>query len=270
MGIHPPYPSFTTPDPIDDFFVAGRNLWPDLADLKQLTYDREQVPDEVVRFLRSTCLNEHGVAHYLGSYFHNYHNDFKLRFWSAMWTAEEYTHYIVLRRIIQGLGDDLTPRDFAGLEDGDYVENFLAYLDDIRVDKSMDSRMLQLIYGVLQEYGAVIAYTAAAEQCNNEGMAKILRRIAKDEMRHCRFNQVALEAMMEHCSEDEKALVWPQFRAIWGDLQMPTEHIHYFSEIGATDLYTSLWDGEKRSKIILYLSHYFQKYRQYTKDPATT
>ncbi len=265
MAIKPPYPSFTTPDTIDDFFIAGRNLWPDLKDLSKLSYERSKTPDDVVRFLRSTTLNEHGVAHYLGGYFHNYHDDYKLRFWSAMWTAEEYTHYIVLRRIIQGLGEDLTEADFAGLEDGDYVENYLAYLERIKVDPAIDSRMLQLIYGVLQEYAAVIAYTAAAEQCNDEGMAAILKRVAKDEMRHCRFNQVALEAMLEHCSEDERALVWPQFRAIWGDLRMPTEHIEYFSVIGATDLYTSLWDGEKRSRIILYLSHYFSQFRKYCK-----
>jgi hypothetical protein len=49
---------------------------------------------------------------------------------------------------------------------------------------------------------------------------------------------------------------------------MPTEHIGYFAEIGATDLYTSLWDGEKKSKIVLYLSRYFSKYRQYMKSPA--
>ena len=51
--------------------------------------------------------------------------------------------------------------------------------------------MLQLIYGVLQEYSAVIAYTSAAEKCNDENL-KLLMRISKDEMRHCRFNQLAL------------------------------------------------------------------------------
>ena len=268
MAIQPPYPSFETPDVMDDFFVAGRNLWPDLASFKNLEFDREQVPPDVVQFLRSTALNEHGVAHYLGSYFQNYHNDFKLRFWSAMWTAEEYTHYIVLRRICQALDADLTEKDFSGLEMGDYYENMSAYLNRIKIDPSIDMRMLQLIYGVLQEYGAVIAYTSAAEQCGTPEIAAILKRVAKDEMRHCRFNQVALEAMLEHCSEDEKALVWPQFRAIWGDLEMPTEHIGYFAEIGATDLYTSLWDGEKKSKIVLYLSRYFSKYRQYMKSTA--
>ncbi len=269
MGIHPPYPSFRTTDVLDKYFIAGRNLWPDLESFKHLELDRDAVPDEIVKFLRSTCLNEHGVSHYLGPYFHNYQNDFKLRFWSAMWTAEEYTHYIILRRICQALGEDLTDRDFAGLEAGNYFENMQAYFMRIKVDPLIDLRMLQLIYGVLQEYGAVIAYTAAAEQCCIPEVATILKRIAKDEMRHCRFNQVALEAMMENCSEDEKALVWPQFREIWRDLQMPTEHIEYFSEIGATDSYTSLWDGEKRSKIILYLSHYFSKYRQYEKRSAT-
>ncbi len=193
MAVKPPYPSFETPETMDDFFVAGRNLWPDLASLKDLKFDREQIPPEIVQFLRSTALNEHGVAHYLGAYFANYRNDFKLRFWSAMWTAEEYTHYIVLRRICQGLDADLTEKDFAGLEEGNYFENMMAYLERIKVDPSMDMRMLQLIYGVLQEYGAVIAYTAAAEQCGNPEIAALLKRVAKDEMRHCRFNQVALE-----------------------------------------------------------------------------
>ena len=33
---------------------------------------------------------------------------------------------------------------------------------------------------------------------------------------------------MGHCSSDEKALVQPQFRAIWNDFQMPTEHKIFF------------------------------------------
>jgi len=264
MGVHPPYPSFASPDLVDDFFIKGRKTWPDLEELSSLKVDRSVVPDRVVRFIRSTALNEHGVAHYLGGYLHYYGGDYKLRFWSAMWTAEEYTHYIVLRRMLQALGEDLTEEDFAGLEAGDYQENYTAYLDRMRIAPEMDQRMEQLIFGVTQEYSAVIAYTAAADHCNEPQLAALFKRIAKDEMRHCRFNQVALEEMVKHCSDAERALIWPQFRVIWEDFQMPTEHIAYFTEMDmGTELYTSLWDGEARSRMVLYLTRYFSQYRKY-------
>ena len=69
--------------------------------------------------------------------------------------------------------------------------------------------------------------------------------------------------MAENCSADERALIWPQFRHVWDDFRMPQEHIDYFKqqEMG-TDLYTSLWDGEMRSRMVIYLTHYFRKYRQ--------
>ena len=263
MGFKPPYPSFELPDTLDDFFIKGRNLWPDLGDLVKLRFDRSKVPDDVVRFMRSTALNEYGVAHYIGGYLEYYGNDFKLRMWSAMWTAEEYVHYLVLRRMLEAMGEEITEEDFAGLEAGDFYENYTAYLDKMLIDPRMDRRMEQLIFGVVQEYSAVIAYTAAGDKCGIPEMDALFKRIAKDEMRHCRFNQVALEAMAEHCSPEERELIWPQFRHVWDDFRMPQEHIEYFAqqEMG-TDLYTSLWDGEMRSRMVIYLTHYFRKFRQ--------
>lgn len=270
MAIRPPYPSFASADLVDEYFIKGRNMWPDLAELSELKVDRSKVPDNVVRFIRSTCLNEHGVAHYHDGYLAFYGNDYKLRSWAAMWTAEEYVHYIVLRRMLQAMGEDLTDEDFVGLESGDYLENYTKYLMGKRVSPDMDLRMLQLIFGVLQEYSAVIAYNAGADHCNDETLANLFKRIARDEMRHCRFNQVGLEEMVKHCSEAERALIWDQFKVIWDDFQMPTEHIAYFEEANmATDLYTSLWDGEARSRMVLYLTRYFSQYRKYAEAPTT-
>lgn len=269
MDSTPPYPSLATPDVLDDFFVKGRNLWPDLDRLKDLRLERSLVPDKVLKFMRSTALNEYGVAHYLRSYLESYGNDFKLRMWSAMWTAEEYVHYLVLRRMLEALGEPLTETDFRGLEESNFFDRYKAYFDVILVSPKIDPRMAQLIYGVLQEYAAVIAYTAAAEQCNVLEMETLFRRIARDEMRHCRFNQVALEAMFQHCSDDERTLVWPQFRAFWKDLRMPQEHIDYFGELDmGTELYTSLWSGELRSRMVLYLTHYFRKFRTASRQTA--
>jgi len=163
---------------------------------------------------------------------------------------------------LEALGEPLTRDDFRGLEESNFFHRYQAYFEKTVVSPSLDPRMAQLIYGVLQEYAAVIAYTAAAEECGVPEMEALFKRIARDEMRHCRFNQVALEAMCEHCSEEERALVWPQFRAFWKDLQMPQEHIDYFGELEmGTDLYTSLWSGELRSRMILYVTHYFRKFR---------
>ena len=79
MAIRPPYPSFASVDLVDSFFIKGRNMWPDLAELRELKVDRYKIPDNVVRFIRSTCLNEHGVAHYHSGYLAFYGNDYKLR-----------------------------------------------------------------------------------------------------------------------------------------------------------------------------------------------
>ncbi|MGH8475812.1 MAG: hypothetical protein ACRERS_10760 [Methylococcales bacterium] len=255
-------PSFSSPDTLDKFYISGRKMWSDLGDLKNLQFDRSRVPDEVVQFMRSTALNEYGVAHYVGSYLKSYHDDFKLRMWSAIWAAEEYVHYLVLRRMLEGLGEPLTQQDFEGLEKGDFVTSYSQYFDNILIDPNIDRRMVQLIFGVIQEFSAVIAYTGAAEKCNVPEMETLFKRIARDETRHFRFNQVALESLCERANDAERALIWPQFRAIWGDLQMPQEHIPYFSEnaIG-TDLYTGLWSGELRSRMILRMTQYFKQFR---------
>jgi len=255
-------PSFSSPDVLDKFYISGRKMWPDLGELKNLKFDRSRVPDEVVQFMRSTALNEYGVAHYVGSYLKSYQDDFKLRMWSAIWAAEEYVHYLVLRRMLEGLGEPLTDEDLAGLEKGDFVNSYSEYFEQILINPSIDRRMVQLIFGVLQEYAAVIAYTAAAEKCNVPEMQTLFKRIARDETRHFRFNQVALESLCKNCSEEERALIWPQFRAIWGNLQMPQEHIEYFSEMDfGTDLYTGLWSGELRSRLIIRMTQYFKKFR---------
>lgn len=262
MDPKPFSPSFSSPDILDKFYISGRKMWPDLSELKNLKFDRSQVPDEVVQFMRSTALNEYGVAHYVGSYLKSYNDDFKLRMWSAIWAAEEYVHYLVLRRMLEGLGEPLSDEDFAGLEKGDFIDSYSEYFEQILINPTIDRRMVQLIFGVIQEFSAVIAYTAAGEKCNIPEMQTLFRRIARDETRHFRFNQVALESLCQNCSEDERALVWPQFRAIWNDLQMPQEHIEYFAEMDfGTDLYTGLWSGELRSRLIIRMTQYFKKFR---------
>lgn len=255
-------PSFANPDTLDRFYISGRKMWPDLGELKNLRFNRSLVPDEVVQFMRSTALNEYGVAHYVGSYLKNYQDDFKLRMWSAIWAAEEYVHYLVLRRMLEGLGEPLLQQDFEGLEKGDFITSYGRYFDNILVDPNIDRRMVQLIFGVIQEFSAVIAYTAAAEKCNIPEMEALFKRIARDETRHFRFNQVALESLCEGFSDEVRALIWPQFRAIWGDLQMPQEHIPYFSENAlGTQLYTGLWSGKLRSRMILRMTQYFKQFR---------
>jgi len=263
MDTKPFSPSFPSPDTLDKFYISGRKMWPDLAELKDLKFDRSRVPDDVVQFMRSTALNEYGVAHYVGSYLKSYNNDFKLRMWSAIWAAEEYVHYVVLRRMLEGLGEPLTDEDFIGLEKGDFVNSYSEYFESILIDPDIDRRMVQLIFGVIQEFAAVIAYTAAGEKCNIPEMRALFKRIARDETRHFRFNQVALESLCKSCSDEERAMVWPQFRAIWGNLQMPQEHIEYFADLDmGTELYTGLWSGELKSRMILRMTQYFKKFRQ--------
>jgi len=263
MHTKPFIDSFPSPDTLDKFYISGRKMWPDLAELKKLKFDRSLVSDELVQFMRSTALNEYGVAHYVRSYLNSYNNDFKLRMWSAIWAAEEYVHYLVLKRMLEGLGEPLTEEDYAGLEKGDFFNSYADYFDSILISPDIDRRMVQLIFGVLQEFGAVIAYTAVSEKCNIPEMQKLFKRIARDETRHFRFNQVALESLCENCSEEERAMIWPQFREIWGNLQMPQEHIEYFSELDmGTDLYTDFWSGEMRSRMIIRMTQYFKKFRQ--------
>ncbi|GEM_PF-1146117 len=256
-------PSFPSPDTLDKFYISGRKMWPDLAELKNLKFDRSQVDDEVVQFMRSTALNEYGVAHYIGSYLNSYKDDFKLRMWSAIWAAEEYVHYLVLRRMLEGLGESLTDEDFTGLEKGEFVNSYADYFESILISPDVDRRMVQLIFGVIQEFAAVIAYTAVSEKCKIPEMGALFKRIARDETRHFRFNQLALESLCKNYSERECAMIWPQFRAIWGNLQMPQEHIEYFAELDmGTKLYTGFWSGELKSRMILRMTQYFKKFRQ--------
>ncbi len=255
-------PSFEDTATLDEFFIKGRNMWPDLRELRTLQLDRSRVDDRIVRFLRSTALNEHGIVHYVKGYFRAYGDDYKLAIWAAMWGGEEYLHSIVLRLILRGLGEEISGEEYRGLEQGAYAERYDAYLEGKRLP-GVSRRMQQLVYGVVQEFAAVIAYRSVADACDEPVVARLLRRIAKDEMRHCRFFQLCLEAYCEHCPPAERALVWDQFNILFKDFRMPQEHIEMFGEFDmGTDLYTSFWTPEHRSRIILFLTRYFRQYRQ--------
>ena len=255
-------PSWSDTARLDDFFVAGRRMWPDLAEVRRMRFDREAVPHEVVRFIRSTALNEHGIVHYVKQYFRSYGDDYKLGVWAAMWGGEEYLHSIVLRSLLAGLGESISDAEYAGLEKGDYGENYERYLDEKRAGSAIARRTQQLIYGVMQEYSAVIAYSSVAEVAGDPALARVLRRIAKDEMRHCRFFQLSLEALAANLDDEEFADIWPQFTALFKDHQMPQDQIAMFREFDmSTDLYVKFWTPEYRSNLILFLTNYFRKFR---------
>ena len=261
-------PSWQDTEVLDDFFIKGRNMWPDLKELHHLRLDRERVSPQIVAFIRSTALNEHGIVHYVRSYLRAYGDDYKLGIWAAMWGGEEYLHSIVLRRILGALGESISPEEFEGLETGAYAEGYDSYLERMAVSPLMDLRMEQLIYGVIQEYSAYIAYSSVSEACEEPTLAKLLLRVARDEMRHCRFFQLSLEAIAEHVAKEERDLIWPQFRAFFRDFKMPQEFIGIFKERDmGTDLYIGFWTPEDRSKMVLYLTHYFGKFR--TKSAPT-
>ena len=92
-------PSWRDPSALDEFFIKGRNMWPDLGEISKLPFRRELVPDNVVEFMRSTALNEYGIVHYVKGYFRAYGDDYKLGIWASFWGGEEYLHSIVLRTI---------------------------------------------------------------------------------------------------------------------------------------------------------------------------
>ena len=247
---------------LDDFFVAGRKMWPDLGDIRRMRFNRDLVPDEVVRFIRSTALNEHGIVHYVKGYFRSFGDDYKLGVWAAVWGGEEYLHSIVLRALLDGLGERISQEEYAGLEKGDYADNAESYLEGKRAGTAISRRLQQLIYGVIQEYSAVIAYSSVADVAGDPALARILRRIAKDEMRHCRFFQLSLEALARNVDDREFAEIWPQFSALFKDHQMPQDQIAMFREFDmSTDLYIKFWTPAYRSDLVLFLTHYFRKFR---------
>lgn len=255
-------PSFRDTTTIDWFFIKGRKMWPDLEELAGLPFRRELVPDDVVRFIRSTALNEHGIVHYVKGYFRAYGDDYKLGIWASMWGGEEYLHSIVLRTILAGLGETLSEAELAGLETGAYRESYDSYLEEKRRGFRMDARLQQLIYGVMQEYAAKIAYSSVADVAGCPHVESLLRRVAKDEMRHCRFFQLCLEALAENVGDDLRSEIFPMFTAFFKDHRMPQEHIPMFTEFDmGTDLYIKFWTPEYRSNLILYLTNYFRKFR---------
>lgn len=255
-------PSWRDTKRLDEFFIAGRNMWPDLKDLHRLEFQRERVPEDVVRFLRSTALNEHGIVHYVQSYFRAYGDDYKLGIWASMWGGEEYLHSIVLRTILEGLGETISSAENDGLENGAYAESYEAYMEEKRRGFRMDARMQQLIYGVMQEYAAKIAYSSVADVAGCPTVSALLLRVAKDEMRHCRFFQLCLEALAANVTAEERAEIFPQFTALFKDHRMPQEHIAMFREFDmGTDLYIKFWTPEYRSNLLLYLTNYFRKFR---------
>jgi len=263
-------PSFQDTKTLDRFFIKGREMWPDLKDLAELPFRRELVPDDVVRFIRSTALNEHGIVHYVKSYFRAYADDYKLGIWASMWGGEEYLHSIVLRTILTGLGETISDEENTGLETGAYEESYERYMQEKREGFKMDARLQQLIYGVMQEYAAKIAYSSVADVAGDPNVTALLRRVAKDEMRHCRFFQLCLEAMAANLDDDTRSEIFPQFTALFKDHRMPQEHIPMFGDFNmGTDLYIKFWTPEYRSDLLLYLTNYFRAFRT-TRTAAAT
>lgn len=256
-------PSWESNDTIEHFFIVGRSLWPDLKELrKNLKIDRSLVSDDVIRYMRSTCMNEYGIAHYVKSYHRSYGDDYRMAVWATLWGGEEYLHYLVLRLCLKALGEDITAEEFKGLETGDYSTNNEKYLESIRVSPEISPRLQQMVYNVLQEYSAFVAYTSVSEAVGDPALADILQRMGKDEMRHCSFFQLTLQEYVRHADPQETALIWPQFKAIWHNFAMPQEHINLFEEQGyATDLYISFWTPAWRSKMAVDLTHFFKQFR---------
>lgn len=258
------YPSWEDTEVLDQFFALGRTMWPDLDELRQLKIDRRAIDDEIVRFLRSTALNEYGIVHYMHTYFKSYGADYKLAIWAAIWGGEEYTHFVVLRRILEAMGEAIPADEYAGVERVESAEwGYTDYYNRLRVAPEMSRRLQTLIYGVIQEYAAVIAYSAVGEASGHPDVDRLLKRVARDEMRHCQFFQRTLEAAARHAPAAERALIWPQFAAFFKDFSMPQEFIEIFREKGmGTDLYIKFWTPEHRSRMALFLTHYFRQYRE--------
>ena len=133
-------------------------------------------------------------------------------------------------------------------------------MEDKRKGFKMDARLQQLIYGVMQEYAAKIAYSSVADVAGDPHVASLLRRVAKDEMRHCRFFQLCLEALAGNLDEDGHQGNNSRLRqALFKDHRMPQEHIPMFGEFDlGTDLYIKFWTPEYRSNLLLYLTNYFR------------
>lgn len=257
------YPTWSDTEVLDQFFALGRTMWPDLDELKSLRIERARVDDDVVRFLRSTALNEYGIVHYMHTYFKSYGADYKLAIWAAIWGGEEYTHFVVLRRILEAMGERIAPEEYAGVEKVDSYEwGYSDYYDRVRVGPAMTRRLQTLIYGVIQEYSAVIAYSAVGEASGDPDIDRLLKRVARDEMRHCQFFQRSLEVAAANCPAEERALIWAQFAAFFKDFSMPQEFIELFRERDmGTDLYIRFWTPEHRARMALYLTHYFRQFR---------
>ncbi len=248
---------------LEHFFTVGRSLWPDLKEIKRgLTLDRTKVSDKVISFMRSTCMNEYGIAHYVKGYFRSYGDDYRMSVWATLWGGEEYLHYLVLRQCLKALDADITTAEFLGLEAGQYKENSETYLDQSKVSPDISRPLQQMIYNVLQEYSAYVAYNSVSEAVEDPVLASILRRMANDEMRHCSFFQLALKEYVKTATPEQKALIWPQFKEVWNNFSMPQEHIDLFKDNGyATDLYISFWGPEWRSKMAIDLTHFFKQFR---------
>jgi hypothetical protein len=265
-----PEASWQDTEVLDDFFVIGRSRWPDLKKLDELVLDRSKVPQEVVTFLRSTSLNEHGIVHYVRGYLENYGDDYKLGIWAAIWGGEEYTHSLILRKCLKALGETVRADEFEGLETGRYAEGWRRYTRESKVSPLVSDRLWTLVYGVIQEYAAFVAYSTVAEACPDEpALAEILKRVAADEMRHCKFFELSLAAMAENLTPAERALVWPQFDRLFKKFDMPQEFIGLFGEREmGTDLYLRFWTPAWRSRMVVDLVHRFKPYRRWSKPEA--
>jgi rubrerythrin len=248
---------------LEHFFTIGRSLWPDRKEIKKgLALDKTKVPDKVISFMRSTCMNEYGIAHYVKAYYRSYGDNYRMSVWATLWGGEEYLHYLVLRQCLKALDADITTDEYIGLEKGSYEVNSEQYLDEMRVSPHISRHVQQMVYNVLQEYSAYVAYNSVSEAVEDSRLADILRRMANDEMRHCSFFQIALKEYVKTASPEETACIWSQFKAIWNNFSMPQEHIEMFEEKGyATDLYISFWEPKWRSKMAIDLTHYFKQFR---------
>ena len=160
----PPTPSHLDIDVVDKFFAVGRNLWPDIDEIRKLPFDRSKFSDEVIRFLKSDLVSTSTA-----------------RCTTPRATTTGLRRGLQARHLVDDLGRRGVPALPRPAQDAcapsartsspQHVRRAwrtatstrrgtTQYLEEVR-DRSEDGHLglLQAIYGVLQEYSAVIAYT---------------------------------------------------------------------------------------------------------------
>jgi hypothetical protein len=176
------------------------------------------LPPETLRSLRYMCDVEYHTVCYLRDMLVTpSHKDPEVTAFMTMWNMEEYWHGAALAKVLESHGETV---DYSYLENVRKKVGWKDKLDPIKHTLlanfvGRDFVALHMIWGAINEWSAVTAYSRLAQIANHPVLSTLLQRIAKQETRHVAFYATQARERLAQSTKAQKLTRFALSR-FWG------------------------------------------------------